>query len=184
MTSARVLAAVLAVTATGAAADEGRGGIVSEVKIGVLQHDVEFLPVSREPGQALNAEILFDSPGFLEPIWSPRPHFGASVSLEGETDQLYAGLTWTFRPFDDGGLAPLWLSAFGGGAVHDGEEEAIDPDRKALGSPALFRFGGEVGWDVTDRVSVSVHYSHVSNAYLADLNEGLDQAGIRLGWRF
>lgn len=169
-----------------AAADaraEGRG-IVSEVKLGLLQHDVEFLPVSREDGQALNAEVLFRSPAFLDVIWSPRPHLGASLALEGRTDQVYGGLTWTFRPFDEGGLAPLWVSAFGGGAVHDGETSSRDPNRKSLGSPVLFRFGAEIGYDVTERVNLSVHYSHISNAYIADFNEGLDHAGVRIGLRF
>lgn len=189
MIRACILAAALALTATGAAADEldpadpSGGGILSEVKLGILQHDLEFLPVSREDGQAVNAEILFDSPRFLDVIWSPRPHLGGSVAFEGRTDQVYAGLTWTFRPFE-GRLAPLWFSAFGGGALHDGESRTVSPRRKSLGSPVLFRFGGEIGWDVTEHVNVSIHYSHISNAYIANPNEGLEQAGLRLGWRF
>lgn len=181
------IAALVLCCAGGAAAgegDEAKDGIVSEVKIGLLQHDVEFLPISREDGQALNAELLLRSPGFLDAIWSPRPHIGASLALEGRTDQVYAGLTWTFRPFDDGALAPVWISAFGGGALHDGETNSRDRTRKSLGSPVLFRLGGEIGYDVTDRVNLSVHYSHISNAYIADFNEGLDQAGIRIGLRF
>lgn len=190
MARACTLAAALAVISTGAAADPAdpadtdRGGILSEVKLGVLQHDIEFLPVSREDGQAVNGEVLFDSPGFLDSLWSPRPHLGASVSVEGETDQIYAGLTWTFRPLEDGAFAPLWFSVFGGGALHDGETDTRHPDRKSLGFPALFRFGGEIGWDVTRRMSVSIYYSHISNAFIANPNEGLEQAGMRLGWRF
>lgn len=193
MIRACILAAALALTATGAAADpadpadpdhSGGGGILSEVKLGILQHDIEFLPVSREDGQAVNAEILFGSPGFLDAIWSPRPHLGASVSLQGRTDHIYAGLTWTFRPIDEGAFAPLWLSAFGGGALHDGESDTRNPVRKSLGSPALFRLGGEIGWDVTRRMNVSIYYSHISNAFIANPNEGLEQAGLRLGWRF
>lgn len=68
--------------------------------------------------------------------------------------------------------------------VHDGEQRTADPDGKSLGSPVLFRFGAEVGWDVSERIGVSLHVSHVSNAYLAGVNEGLDQAGLRVGWRF
>lgn len=183
------LAALAAVECAGlaagaAAAEEPAGPAVSEIRLGLLQHDVELLAPNREPGQGLNAEFLFRSPGFLDRLGAPRPHLGGSVSFEGEADHLYAGLTWTFRPFDDGPAAPLWLSAFGGGAVHDGQLTSRDPDEKQLGSRILFRFGAEIGWQLSQRVSVSAYYAHISNAYLASPNEGLDDVGVRLGWRF
>ena len=181
---AALLAVASAMGPITAGADEPGGGIVSEVKAGVLQHDLRLIAADSEAGQAVNAEVLFRSPRILDAIWSPRPHLGASVSLEGETDQIYAGVTWTFRPFEEGALAPVWLSAFGGGALHNGRTDTTDRDRNSLGSRVLFRFGGEVGADVTDRISVSAYFAHISNAFLADRNEGLDQAGVRLGWRF
>lgn len=118
MTAARILAAAIALAAAPALADERGGGIVSEVKVGVLQHDVDLLSFSREEGQALNGEVLFRSPEALAIIGRPRPHLGGTVALQGRTDQLYAGLTWTARPFDND-FQRLWLSAFFGGAVHD-----------------------------------------------------------------
>lgn len=176
-----VLAAALSMTAVGDAVAEE--GIVSEVKLGVFLHDIDFLPEGYEDGEAVNAEILFRSPFPQGERWSFRPHLGGSIALEGETDQIYAGLTLTYYPFD-GTAAPLWFSAFGGGALHDGKLDTDNRDDKSLGSRVLFRFGGEIGWDVTENFSVSLHYSHISNAYLAHPNEGLEHGGIRVGWRF
>ena len=182
--AAALLAGVCGIAPITAGADEPGGGIVSEIKAGVLQHDLRLIAADSEAGQAVNAEVLFRSPRILDAIWSPRPHLGASVSLDGDTDQVYGGMTWTFRPFGEGALAPVWLSAFGGGAVHNGRLDTTDSGRNSLGSRVLFRFGGEVGADLTERVSVSAYFAHISNAFLADRNEGLDQAGVRLGWRF
>lgn len=179
------VAAALALAATAAAAqDRPAGGIVSEVKAGILAHDVPLLTFHAEPGMAINAEVLFRSPEILDVIWSPRPHLGTTISVEGETDQVYAGLTWTFQPFDRGRLAPVRISTFGGGALHDGQTDTPTPDEKSLGSPVLFRFGAEIGYDINERLSVSAFYAHISNAFLADRNEGLDNAGVRIGWRF
>ena len=181
--SAAAAALVLACVAP-AAAQAGSQGIVSEVKLGVLQHDLDFLGDNIEPGQDINAELLFASPDFLSPVFSPRPHLGVSVNTQGATSQIYAGLTWTIRPDDDGVLGRFWLGPFLGGTVHNGELTSLDPQEKQLGSRVLFRLGAELGVDVTDRISVSVVYEHASNANLADENEGLNNAGIRVGWHF
>lgn len=159
-------------------------GVISEVRGGVLAHDLEFLGQGREGGVDLNAEALFVSPGFLEAVLAPRPHLGISVNTAGDTSQLYAGLTWRHVPF--GG--PVWLAGSVGGTLHDGEITGIvgkaPRDRAELGSRVLFRLAAEIGFDVTRRISVSLVYEHASNANLADENAGLNNAGVRLGWRF
>lgn len=68
--------------------------------------------------------------------------------------------------------------------MHNGELRSLDPEEKSLGSRVLFRLGAEIGVDVTERINVSVVYDHASNANLADANEGLNNAGVRVGWRF
>lgn len=186
MTRLRALAATAvfcAASATGAMA-EPPGGIVSEVKLGLLEHDVAFLGSNKEPGRDINAELLFVSPDFLSPIFAPRPHLGVSVNTAGATSMLYAGLTWTFYPFDRGAIGHLWLSPFLGGTVHNGKLHSHDPERKSNGSRALFHLGAEIGIDVTDHMSISVYYEHASNANLADENEGINNVGARVGWRF
>lgn len=186
MTRLRALAATAvfcAASVTGAAA-EPPGGVVSEVKLGLLEHDIGFLGHNKEPGKDINAELLFVSPDFLSPILAPRPHLGISANTAGGTSMLYGGLTWTFYPFEGGAISHLWFSPFVGGTVHNGKLHSNDPERKSNGSRALFHLGGEIGIDVTDHMNVSVYYEHASNAGLADENEGINNAGVRVGWRF
>lgn len=156
------------------------GDLGSEVKFGVSYHDFRFIAADPiEDGLDVNTEILFPSPEFLAPVLGPRPHIGAQINTAGKTSQIYAGLTWTFYLTDG-----IWFAASAGGAYHSGEVDLSGLSRKALGSPALFRLAAEVGVDLTDRLNASIYYDHESNAFLADRNPGLDNAGIRLGYRF
>lgn len=155
-------------------------GLLSEIKLGALAHDVPVLASRDERGVDFNVEALFASPAALSALGAPRPHVGASINGSGDTSQAYAGLTWEWQPFE----APLWGAFSLGGAVHDGERENVREDRKALGSRVLFRLGAEVGYDVSESVRVSVLWDHISNAGLAEENEGLNNVGVRLGYRF
>jgi lipid A 3-O-deacylase len=163
-----------------------KGGIVDEIRLGVLWHDVGVFGTSKERGADLNAELRFVSPAFLEPLLSPRPHLGVSVNTDGDTDQAYAGLTWTFTLFRQllNPVDSLFLDASLGGAVHDGKLSTRDPHRKNLGSRFLFRESLEIGYRFTPAQSVSVILDHISNADLASRNEGLDNLGLRYGLKF
>lgn len=154
--------------------------VVSELKGGVLVHDVGLLGADKEGGLDLNLELLFASPDLLHSVWAPRPHLGLQVNTAGDTSQAYAGLTWTARPAS----LPVWGAFSLGGAVHNGETGRGGPGEKELGSRALFRLAAEVGYDITPQVNVSVVFDHESNAHLADRNEGLNNVGVRLGYRF
>ena len=166
---------------------EPLGGIVSEVRAGALMHDVGFLGDSKERGSDINGEILFlplgfgsEDDGLVANLLNPRPHLGVQINSTGATSQIYAGLSWRFFP-----IADLWLGLGAGGMVHNGKlNNRRDQRDKALGSRVLFRLSAELGYDVTDNLSVSIYYDHESNAGLADDNEGLNNAGGRVGWRF
>lgn len=159
---------------------EPLGGLVSEVRGGLLAHDLRLIAADPvEKGVDVNAEILFVSPGFLEPVFSPRPHLGVQVNTRGDTSQIYAGVTWTLDLTDQ-----LWLGLSGGGTLHNGETLDINGDRKALGSRALFRLAAELGVNVTEQLSLSLYFDHESNAFLAPRNPGIDNVGLRAGWKF
>ena len=135
-----------------------------EVKIGLLYHDIA--PVwgntKIEKGVDLNAEILLGMGNF-------RPHIGLSINIHGYTSRAYVG----------------YSCHIGGdlfGAVSLGGAYIIDYVRR-LGSPVLFRIAGEIGYQL-GRHSVSVILDHISNANLAEHNQGLDLLGIRYGWRW
>jgi lipid A 3-O-deacylase len=186
MRAAAIAPALLAVGLCARAGAEPPGGrIVSEAKGGVLAHGLGVFAGGRESGSDINAELLFAPPGLVEAegvlgrLANPRPHLGLQLNTAGETSQVYAGLTWTLRPLE----APVFLGLSAGGTVHTGD---LDEARRqtALGSRVLFRLAAELGWQLTGRLSVSLYYDHESNANLADENEGLNNAGLRVGWRF
>lgn len=175
------LAAALAAIEPSAAADQD-GGILSEVRLGVLMHDAGIITDRVEPaGPDANLEILFGSPGFLDVIWSPRPHIGATLNPDGATSKGYLGLTWDWAATDR-----VFAEVSLGGSVHNGKLESLSagPDEKALGCRVLFRESVSLGYRMTDHYNVSVMADHVSNGYLCDTNPGLDTVGLRFGYRF
>jgi len=171
------LAAPLAALA--ADADRG-GGIVYEVRAGVLDHDTDGLwsGFNRESGVDANLEFIFTS--HLEALGGTvRPALGGSFNSEGDTSKGYLAARWEIEPTDN-----LFFALGIGGAVHSGELELVDNEQKALGLRVLFYFPIELGYRFDNRYSISAFFDHVSNAWLADPNEGMDTLGIRLGYRF
>ncbi len=155
------------------------GGILSEVRFGVLKHDFGPFSSSEEDGIDVNFELLFASPGILELIWSPRPHLGVTINTDDDTDQAYFGLSWEFDVWRN-----LFVGLSFGGAVHNGETETDRSDKKELGCKLLFRESLELGYRFGGRHAITAFLDHVSNANLCDKNEGLENLGVRYGYRF
>ena len=133
---------------------------------------------SRENGVDANLELIF---GPSVDFWggSLRPALGASINTEADTSKVYVDAR--FEVDTDIGL----FFALGvGGAVHDGELNNNDKTRKALGSRVLFHFPIEIGYRFDEHHGVSVFFDHMSNAWLADYNPGMDTLGMRYGYRF
>lgn len=163
-------------TAPSASADEK---IISEIRGGIYAHDISFWSFHRENGADVNGELLFVSPKVLELLWSPRPHLGVTVNTAGNTSHAYGGLTWEWSlPAD------FFIDANLGLSVHNGKLDTDNSRRKSLGSPVLFRLGTALGYNITEKVNISVQFEHMSNAYIANPNEGMDNVGLRLGYRF
>ncbi len=76
------------------------------------------------------------------------------------------------------------FSTWGGAAVHDGELETGEGGKKQLGSRLLLRIPFEIGYSISYHHRISLAFDHVSNAYLASPNEGMDTLGLRYGYRF
>ncbi|MCR6632079.1 MAG: acyloxyacyl hydrolase [Magnetospirillum sp.] len=173
MKATAALAALLAVAASPALAG------VDEIRLGLFDHDLSFLGHAKEGGVDVNAELLFESPAVLNVLWSPRPHVGVSVNTQGDTSQLYGGLSWTVEP-----VQRLFLEISLGGSIHNGKLSYSGDDRKELGSRVLFRESISLGYRIDAHNSISVTFDHESNANLASNNEGLNNLGIRWGYRF
>jgi len=174
--AAAALAAMLAATGTAAA-----GGLVYEVKGGVLAHDVPELwsGFRLEDGAIdINVEASF-SPSLPFLFGVLRPAIGASISTAGDTSHAYADLRWEIEL-----PARLFFATGLGAAIHDGETDPIAADRKALGSRVLFHIPIEIGIRLDERNALSLYFEHTSNAGLADFNEGMDRLGVRYGYRF
>ena len=159
----------------------GVGGVLSEIRVGFLAHDQGPFTSNKEDGPDVNLEFLFVSPDLLDAIWSPRPHIGFTGNTAGDTNQAYLGLTWEWG---------FWRRAFAefslGGAVHDGEltTNIVGRTKKELGCRVLFRGSVAIGVKFAGRHSVMAHLGHTSNAGNCEQNEGLENVGIRYGYRF
>ena len=157
------------------------GELIDELKIGVLWHDVPGLwsGFQAEPSSAdINIEALL-SPSVAFLGGTIRPALGASISTIGATSDIYIDARWQYET-PSGIFFGLGLGA----AVHDGQLQLEDWDRKALGSRVLFHIPAEVGYRFDDHNSLSAYFEHMSNAYTVSPNEGMDRLGIRYGYRF
>jgi lipid A 3-O-deacylase len=154
-------------------------GFLSEIRLGVLNHDEGPFSRNEEDGIDGNLELLFVSPRFLDIIWAPRPHLGVDVNSSGDTSQVYLGLTWEWR------FWRAWFANFSlGAAVHNGKLKTNRIDRKELGCRVLFRESAEMGYLFAGRHGVSLFLDHLSNAGICTKNEGLENFGLRYGYRF
>ena len=151
------------------------------IRAGVLKHDVDNLwsGTRKEGGVDLNAEIIFNRPSFSSLSGNVRPNLGASINSQGDTSKIYGGILWEL-----GMKSGIFLNLGIGAAVHNGELDTNQEDKKSLGSRLLFRVPIELGYPLSKHHQISVLFDHVSNGFLVDPNEGLDTLGLRYGYRF
>ena len=108
-----------------------------------------------------------------------RSNLGVSLNNQGDTSKIYSGFLWEYIR-----QSGVFFNSGIGIAVHDGEIETDDDDKKELGSRILFRIPFEIGLLFARHHGLSIMFDHVSNAYLAEPNHGLDTLGIRYTYRF
>ena len=160
--------------------DRPLGGLLAGFSGGILAHGVPMWSRAsfEERGVTLNGEV--DSVPFVEVLGgSIHPELGASFTPDGGTSYAYADLKYEIMV--PGGL---FFGAGLGAAVQDGYLRATSPDHNGLGSRVLFHVPLEAGIAFAEHYRASIYFEHVSNAYLTSPNEGLDNLGVRLGYRF
>ena len=156
-------------------------GLFSELKIGVLDHDTPDLWSGfrrEQPSVDINIEAQL-SPSVTFFGGAIRPAVGASINTQGETSHAYIDARWQYETADG-----FFVGLGVGAAIHDGNLDASDPNRKALGSRLLFHIPAELGYRLDEQNSLSVYFEHFSNGYTQDENEGMDRIGVRYGYRF
>ena len=158
-----------------------------EVKQGVLAHDRGWFGTNREGfGPDYNFELMFNSPRFFKKIGAPKPILGLTQTSSGGSSLYYGGITWDWNIsqnwFVSGTTGIAWtngLSKLPKGQVPTG-------DRKIqFGSKWLHRGAVELGWNFYGNDTISLMFSHVSHGSMLDeKNQGMDEFGIRYGYRF
>ena len=182
-TTARLLtvaAAVVAAPLGALAQTASQPGLIQELRLGVLVHDMPGLwsGFRLERGADINAEAIL-SPALPLFGGNLRPVIGASISTSGQTSKVYFDARWMIEA-----RSGFFLGLGIGAAVHNGLIDPTDVDRKALGSRVLFHFPLEIGYRFDRHNSLSLYFDHVSNGYTRAYNEGLDSLGVRYGYRF
>lgn len=174
--SAAILTLCLGVTAfTGPAS-----AIVDEVRGGIYAHE----PFRSGPGEGdhadINVEMVFETPAFLAWAWNPRPRLGGTLSGGDRTSLVYLDvLGWTVNLTD-----AVFLDIGLGGAIHDGDLKGNAPDKLYFGCRANFHQSASLGFRFTPQLSIMASIEHMSNASLCSKNDGLTNAGVRLGYSF
>ena len=161
-----------------------------EIRGGILAHDTGYLLEAgpRNDVYAVNAELLFPSPGFLSFAFDPRPKIGFSLAPDADAISfVYAGLNWDIPVYGN------WIVMAGVGGSYNNADRLTESDLRPgetreqyrlVGCHALFHLSAGFGYRITEDVSVQLYGDHISNANLCGNNEGLDQWGIRLGYAF
>ncbi len=153
---------------------------LSDIRMGILAHDVPMWSLSRkESGVDFNTEFIFSWPNYSLFFGIIHSNLGITLNAQGDTSKIYSGFLWEYT-WQSG----IFLDFGLGLALHDGELETNNDGKKALGSRVLFRIPIEIGLLFAEHHGLSIMFDHISNAYLAEPNEGLDTIGIRYTYRF
>ena len=179
-----------------------------EVFFGVYEHDVTFVgnaiglgAAGREDGLDVQLGYRTDRIEGLRWLGKPQAHALLSLSSENTSNFVAAGFNWRielgkpggfyFRPglglaYTDGktGLPPA--NAPGLSDEERARRTELYYTRIDFGSKVLFEPELALGYDFNDRWSGELSYVHLSNGQIfhQGKNQGLDEAGARLVYKF
>ena len=182
-------AALLVCLATGANAQDFG---LSEIRGGVMIHGIQF-GGGREPPffesihldrmEDVNFEALFRSPeiGAFQWLGSPRPAFGATFSTKQYESFVHGGLDWHWQF----GTSPFFAEVGLGLSIHDGYLHGAPADYQNLGCRVLSYQQADLGMNLNDHWTAMLTFEHNSHAYLCGPdNEGINELGVRVGYKF
>lgn len=160
---------------------------VDEVRVGGAFHDFypglwPFDPVKYrfDRPTAVSLDVLFRSPELFAWIGSPRPEFGATVSLNGYESMAHLGLTWQLQVFD----SPFFVQGTLGAALNNGYASGAPAGYKNMGCNLGFYESAGVGADLPGNLTATLTYEHTSNWTLCMPNEGLSNLKFQMGMKF
>ena len=154
--------------------------LISEVWLIGFNSGLPFVSNSRkENSYGLGLELVFSRPEFSLLGGSIRPAVGAEVCIDIKgTSKAFGALLWEIEK------ANIFFDAGLGGAIHNGNLHGHDPDEKHYGSRVLFYVQLGLGYSITAQYRLGFFFDHMSNAYLAKPNNGLNTIGISFQYRF
>jgi lipid A 3-O-deacylase len=178
-----------------AAAGAARADVVDDVQVGIMAHNVELLyakNANKEDSPNLEAQVTFASPEALSFALSPHPFVVGSVNKGSDFDFAGAGLEWRWAFAESWRLDPSLAYV-----VHNGElENPFTPgtpastqfaaDNVLYGSRDLFRVSVGLTREFSADWSGQLLVTHLSHGQIlgSGRNQGVDQVGVRLGWKF
>jgi hypothetical protein len=174
---------------------------------GVYAHDVTFLgdtfgvgAAGREDGADFQLGLRSDRIAALNLIHAPQAHVMVSVNSKGTSHFVAAGLSWPipvigklyFRPgiglgYTTGksGLPPTNVPGLSPAEFE--RRLHLYNTRIDFGSKVLFEPELALGLRLNEKASIEASWVHLSNGRIlgnSKKNQGMDDAGVRLAWRF
>lgn len=200
----KALFAAVACAATTLAAPAFAG----EAFVGVYKHDVTFIgdavglgAAGREDGVDVHLGYRTNRIESLRWLGKPQVHAMVSINSENTSNFVAAGFDWRIELGQPGGfyLRPgLGLAYTDGKAgLPPANAPNISDEERArrtklyytridFGSHVLFEPELALGYDLNDSWSAELSYTHLSNGQIfhQGKNQGLDDAGVRLVYKF
>jgi hypothetical protein len=179
-----------------------------EAFVGVYKHDVTFVgnlvglgAAGREDGVDVHLGYRTDRIEGLRWLGKPQVHAMLSVNSENTSNFVAAGFDWRIELGKSGGfyLRPGMGLAYtdGKAGLPPANAPNLTPEERArrtelyytridFGSKVLFEPELALGYDFNDRWSGELSYVHLSNGQIfhQGKNQGLDEAGARLVYKF
>lgn len=179
-----------------------------EAFVGVYKHDVTFIgnavglgAAGREDGFDVHLGYRTNKLENLRWLGKPQVHTMVSINSKNTSNFVAAGFDWKIELGQPGGL---YFRPGIGLAYTDGKAglppanapglTQAERDRRTylyyhridFGSKVLFEPELALGYQVSDKVSVELSYTHLSNGQIfhKGKNQGLDDAGVRLVYAF
>lgn len=190
-----------------AGAAQAQKAHAAEAFVGVYGHDVTFIgdlvglgAAGREGGVDTHIGYRTGRIEALKFIWKPQAHAFVSINSENTSNFVAAGLSWRiplwsqkvyFRPgiglaYTDGKTNHPPANAPGLSDAERARRTELYYTRIDFGSKVLFEPEFALGVDVSDRIALEASYTHLSHGQIfhSGKNQGLDDAGIRLIYKF
>jgi hypothetical protein len=201
-------AAVASLTLAGAALGCAVPAFAGEAFVGVYKHDVTFIgkavglgAAGREGGADIHLGYRTKPIEHLDWLGKPQVHAMVSINTNNTSNFAAVGFNWKVELGQPGGfyLRPGMGLAYtdGKAGLPPANAPNLTPEERErrtwlyynridFGSKVLFEPELALGYQVNDKVSVELSYTHLSNGQIfhQGKNQGLDDAGVRLVYAF